>query len=78
MVEQNVGAGSIMIHSSNDAFHYPGELAFDASNVEFVNSVEYLVPLQIFSYVIADHLGLDMSISQGLYLKKAMEPSFTN
>lgn len=78
MVEQNVGAGSVMIHSSNDDFHYPGELAFDASNVEFVNSVEYLVPLQIFSYVIADHLGLDMSISQGLYLKKAMEPSFTN
>ncbi len=78
MVSQKVGAGCVMIHSGRDGFRYEGDLTFDATNVEFVNAIEYLVPLQVITYEIADHLGLDMSVSSGLSLKKTMEPSFTD
>lgn len=76
LTKENVGAARILIHSAKDPFTVPMEIAFDASNVEFVNVLEYLVPLQILTYEISDHLGLDMSKSVGMALKKAMQPSF--
>ena len=76
LIQEKVGLGCIMIHSSRDADNYPNEICFDATNVEFVNVLEYLVPLQILTYEISDHLGLDMSKSVGMALKLAMQPSF--
>lgn len=76
MLRENVGAGCIMVHSSQDAFHYDNELLLSASNVEFINTLEYLIPLQYLSYAIADQLGLDMSVSIALYLKETMHPSY--
>lgn len=76
MLQKKIGADCVMIHSSRDPFHYDKELLISAGNVEFVNTLEYLIPLQYLSYAIANQLGLDMSVSQAIYLKDAMHPSY--
>lgn len=76
LVKEKVGMGCLLLHSKQDNFDKSLELTFDATNVKYVNCLEYLVPLQILTYQISNHLGLDMSVSAHLTLKHAMEPSF--
>lgn len=76
LTQEKAGMGCLLLHSTRDSFRKPLELTFNATNVKYVNCLEYLVPLQILTYQISDHLGLDMSMSTHMALKYAMEPSF--
>lgn len=66
----------ILVQSSADSFTDELAIRFDAVNLELLSAVEYLVPLQVLSYEVSDHLGLDMSLRFTLQIKDAMEPSF--
>lgn len=47
-----------------------------SSDVEFVNTIEYLVPLQVLSFLIADRKGIDLSIPLVASLDGAMSPAY--
>lgn len=47
-----------------------------SSNVEFVDSIEYLVPFQILSFLIADNMGIDLSIPLVAGLDDVMLPAY--
>lgn len=78
LIEEKVGMGCLLLHSTQDNFSKSLELTINATNVKYVNCLEYLVPLQILAFQISDHLGLDMSVSVHLALKHVMEPSFVS
>ena len=65
-----------LIQSKNDAFLDPQGLQFQCTNMEFVNAIEYLVPLQVLSFKIAEGLGLDTTIRASLSLKNALKTSY--
>jgi len=44
--------------------------------VEFVNAIEYLIPLQVLSFLIADKLGIDLSIPLVSSLDGVMLPAY--
>jgi glucoselysine-6-phosphate deglycase len=66
----------VLVQSRSDEFTDPLALTFNAVNMEFLSTVEYLVPMQVLAFEISDHLGLDMTIKTTLAVKEAMEPSF--
>lgn len=47
-----------------------------SSDVEFVNAIEYLVPLQVLSFLIADRKGIDLSIPLVSSLDGEMSPAY--
>ena len=51
-------------------------LPVEASNVEFVNAIEYLVPLQVLSFLIADRKGINLSIPLVGSLDEVMSPAY--
>lgn len=51
-------------------------LAIRSSDVEFVNVIEYLVPLQVLSFLIADRLEIDLSVPLVASLDGVMLPAY--
>lgn len=47
-----------------------------ASDLPFVTCIEYLIPLQILSYLIADRMGIDLSIPLVGFLDPIMVPGY--
>lgn len=47
-----------------------------SSDVEFVNTIEYLIPLQVLSFLIADRRGIDLSIPLVASLDGEMSPAY--
>lgn len=68
----------VLIQGAEDAVEDPLALIFDAVNIEFLNTLEFLVPIQVLSFLISYHLGLDMTERKTLSIKAKMEPSFTD
>jgi glucoselysine-6-phosphate deglycase len=68
----------ILIQSSSNQIKDPLALTFNAVNTRFLNTIEYLVPFQVLSFIISFHLGLDMTIRKTLSIKKEMATSFTD
>ena len=68
----------ILIQSSKDEFTDALALTFDAVNKEFLSTVEYLVPIQVLAFEIADHLGFDTTKAMNEFVFRAMELSFTD
>ena len=51
-------------------------LAIHTGDKEFVNAIEYLIPLQVLSYLIADQMGIDLSIPLVSALDGVMLPGY--
>lgn len=51
-------------------------LPIHSSDVEFVNAIEYLIPLQVLSFLIADRQGIDLSIPLVGSLDGVMLPGY--
>lgn len=51
-------------------------LPIHSSDVEFVNAIEYLVPLQVLSFLIADKMDIDLSIPLVASLDSVMLPAY--
>ena len=51
-------------------------LPVSTSDVEFVNAIEYLVPLQVLSFLIADKKGIDLSVPLVSSLDGVMSPAY--
>lgn len=66
----------MLIQSDADTIQDPQGISFTTGNHEFVNTIEFLVPLQILSYKIAEALGIDVSISTTLAIKKNMVTAY--
>ena len=65
----------ILICDGKDAL--PGDrLPIHSSNREFVNAIEYLVSLQILSFVIAKELGIDLTVPLVADLDPVMLPAY--
>lgn len=65
-----------LIQSKKDEFQDLNGLSFDCSNVEFVNAIEYLIPMQILAFKVAEGLGLDTTIRTSLALKHRLVTSY--
>jgi glucosamine 6-phosphate synthetase-like amidotransferase/phosphosugar isomerase protein len=68
----------VLIQGSDNAVEDPLALTFDAVNMEFLNTIEFLVPIQVLSFLISYHLGLDMTEKKTLSIKEKMGPSFSD
>ncbi len=75
-VVQKLTCHCVLIHSASDAFHDDLSLRFEAVNTPLLSAVEYLTPLQVLAYEIADHLGYDTTIGKNQFAKQAMETGF--
>lgn len=53
-------------------------LQIHSSDVEFVNTMEYLIPLQMLSYLVADQMGIDLSIPLVSELDPIMIPGYSD
>lgn len=51
-------------------------LSIHSGDMEFVDTIEYLVPLQVLSFLIADRLGIDLSIPLVASLDDTMSPAY--
>lgn len=51
-------------------------LAIHSSDVEFVNAIEYLIPLQVLSFLVADRMGIDLSVPLVASLDQVMLPAY--
>jgi len=51
-------------------------LAIHSSDVEFIDAIEYLIPLQVLSYLIADEMGIDLSVPLVSSLDGVMLPAY--
>lgn len=65
-----------LVQSNADKLMDPQGIAFDTGNHEFVNTMEFLVPMQILAYKIAEGLSIDVSISTTLAIKKNMVTAY--
>ena len=65
----------VMIQKEN-ALEKGDYLFIHSNDVEFVDTIEYLVPLQVLSYLIADSMHIDLSIPLVASLDHAMLPAY--
>ena len=61
LAQEKFTPNCVVLQSASDPERFPLSLRFDAVNTELVNAIEYLVPIQVLSYEIADHLGFDLT-----------------
>ncbi|NCB41052.1 MAG: SIS domain-containing protein [Clostridia bacterium] len=66
----------ILIQSSESALQEANALTFNSVNVEFLNLLEFLIPIQVLSYAIADNAGIDVTIWTTKPIRTVMKPSF--
>ena len=67
----------ILIQTSSGALEASDALTFDSVNLEFLNMLEFLIPIQVLSYSIADYSGIDVTIWTTKPIREVMQPSFT-
>lgn len=51
-------------------------LRIHSSDLELINTMEYLIPFQVLSFLIADEMGIDLSIPLVASLDDAMSPAY--
>ena len=51
-------------------------LRIHSSDLELINTMEYLIPFQVLSFLIADEMGIDLSIPLVASLDNAMSPAY--
>ena len=54
----------------------PDSLPVATGDVEFVNAIEYLIPMQVLSYLISYHRGIDVTIPLVDKLDGVMLPAY--
>lgn len=65
----------ILIQSHQNP-HKGDILPIHTGDLEYVNAIEYLIPLQVLSYLIADRMGIDLSIPLVAALDGVMLPGY--
>lgn len=66
----------VMIQNNTDPQEDPHALRIQTDNVEFVNTIEFLVPFEVLAFCISDKLGLDTGIHEPFAMMKELETSF--
>ena len=67
----------ILIRSGSADISEGGDvLSIYSSDVEFVNTIEYLIPLQVLSFLIADRMEINLSIPLVAALDETMSPAY--
>ena len=66
----------VVIQSSNDPVKTPDSLLINTDNTEFVDTIEYLVPMQLIAFKIADCLGKDTGIHEPFNMMRKLETSY--
>ena len=65
-----------LIRSSKDAPEDYWDLPLDTCGLPFLNALEYLIPVQVLSYEIADAAGVDVTVWTTQKIRSQMKPSF--
>lgn len=66
----------IVIANQSDKQVWKNELKIHGSNIEFVNTIEYLTGLQTLSFLIANEMGIDLSKPLVASLDDKMHPAY--
>ncbi|NCU32503.1 MAG: SIS domain-containing protein [Candidatus Moranbacteria bacterium] len=66
----------VLIQTSKSAIEAPDAMTFDSVNLEFLNMLEFLIPVQVLSYAIADNAGIDVTVWTTKPIRDVMQPSF--
>ena len=66
----------ILVQSDRDQEQDPQSLKIRTDNVEFVNSMEFVVAMQVLAFLIADHLGMDTGIHEPFAMMRELETSY--
>ena len=66
----------VLIQTSNGAIESSNAMTFDSVDMELLNMLEFLVPVQVLSYAIADNSGLDVTVWTTKPIRDVMKPSF--
>lgn len=66
-----------LVQSDRDPVQDPKGISFKTDNVPFVNTMEYLVPMQVLAFKISESLGIDVSVSTTMAIKKNMITSYS-
>ena len=66
----------ILVQREDRAAGDPGSLPVCTDDVEFVNAIGYLVPMQVLSYLISANLGIDLTIPLVSGLDSVMLPAY--
>jgi len=72
----NFTENCVLIQSNRDEYTTPLSLCFDAVNMDPISAIEYVVPIQVLSYEIADHLGFDLTQWGPISVGKTMGTSY--
>lgn len=65
-----------LVQSAQDVEKDPKGLLIQTDNVEFVNTIEYLIPMQMLAFMIADALGKDTGIHEPFAMMRKLETSY--
>jgi glucosamine 6-phosphate synthetase-like amidotransferase/phosphosugar isomerase protein len=66
----------ILVQTSDHAIEDANAITFDSVNIEFLNMLEFLIPIQVLSYAIADNAGIDVTVWTTKTIREVMKPSF--
>ena len=66
----------VLIQAASNAMQDAGALTIDSVDMEFLNALEFLVPIQVLAYEIADNAGIDVTIWTTKPIREVMQPSF--
>ncbi len=67
---------SILVQRKDAPTMNPDSLPVATNDVEFVNAIEYLIPMQVLSYLISYHRGIDVTIPLVDKLDGVMLPAY--
>lgn len=68
----------VLIGNKQACCNYQGSLTFEAVDTEFINTLEYIVPMQVLACKVAEHLGFDPTTGINTWAKLEMEPCYTD
>ena len=75
-VKSTFTKNAILIQSKNDFYTNDMSIVFDSVNKEFLTPMEYLIPPQVLSYLIASHLGHSVVDWEPVSVTQSMETCF--
>ncbi|MFA7196880.1 MAG: SIS domain-containing protein [Clostridiales bacterium] len=65
-----------LVRSSKDAPADDWDLPLDTCGLPFLNALEYLIPVQVLAYEIADAAGIDVTVWTTQKIRSQMKPGF--
>ena len=65
----------VLIQSNVNPIEDVLAITLNSVNLEFLNALEFLIPIQVSSYIIADNLGIDITIWTTKSIREVMKPS---